>query len=91
MSFLIGALVGSVWGFLAALLNSRLMKNAVKKNTTKAVMGSNVLRTFIDIVALGVVFLLRNILPFSFVACIVGTAGAMSITSIVFTFRLMKE
>lgn len=88
MKYLIGALVGLVWGALAALLNGYITKNALDKSNDKAMLLSNALRLVVDVVALGSVFLLRNVLPFSFEAALVGTAASLSILMIVFAYKM---
>ena len=88
MKYLIGALAGLVWGALAALLNGYITKKALDKASDKAMLLSNALRLAVDIVALGSVFLLRNVLPFSFEAALVGTAASMSILMIVFAYKM---
>ena len=90
MNYVIGALVGAVWGALVAYLNSRISRNAIRKNSTKAVLTANALRMVIDVAALGIVFLLRNILPFSFEAMIMGTAASLGLLTVYFAFRLSK-
>ena len=88
MKYLIGALAGLVWGALAALLNGYITKKALDKASDKAMLLSNALRLGVDIAALGSVFLLRNVLPFSFEAALVGTAASMSILMIVFAYKM---
>ena len=88
MKYLIGALAGLVWVALAALLNGYITKKALDKASDKAMLLSNALRLVVDIAALGSVFLLRNVLPFSFEAALVGTAASMSILMIVFAYKM---
>lgn len=88
MKYLIGALAGLVWGALAALLNGYITKKALDKASDKAMLLSNALRLVVDVIALGSVFLLRNVLPFSFEAALVGTAASMSLLMIVFAYKM---
>lgn len=88
MKYLIGALAGLIWGALAALLNGYITKKALDKASDKAMLLSNALRLVVDVVALGSVFLLRNVLPFSFEAALVGTAASLSLLMIVFTYKM---
>ena len=60
MSYVYGALAGLAWGALAAFLNWRISRAALKKNTGGAMMGANVGRFAVDLVALGAVFLLLS-------------------------------
>lgn len=87
MTYVFGALAGLVWGMLCAGLNCLITKKAIDSGSTNLMLASNMLRTLVDIIALGTVFLVRNIMPFSFVAAIVATAASISITTIVFAFR----
>ena len=84
MNYVIGAVVGLLWGALIAWVNSRINKSAIAKNTTKALMRANLCRTG------AAVFLLRNVLPFSFEATIVATAAALGMLTVYFAFRLSK-
>ena len=90
MKYVIGAAVGLLWGAVIAWLNSRISKRAIAKNSTGAIMTANLCRSALDIVGLGVVFLLRKALPFSFEATIVGTAVALGMLTVVFAFQLAK-
>ena len=90
MKYVIGAIVGLLWGAVVAWLNSRINKNAIAKNDTKAMMGASMSRTAIDLVALGAVFLLRTILPFNFEATIAGTAASLGLLTVFFAFQLSK-
>lgn len=86
-----GATAGLVWGVLAAFLSYCIMNKCLKKNTANAMMLCSVLRTAVDVAALGAVFLARNLLPFSFYAAIIATAVALSVSTIYFTFRLARN
>jgi len=88
MGYVIGALCGLVWGAAAALLNSRISKRCIAKNSTPALMGANLARVGVDIAALGAVFLLRKVLPFPYEAMLIATAIAMSLVTIVCAYRM---
>ena len=90
MKYVIGAIVGLLWGALVAWLNSRINKKAIGKNDTKAMMEASLSRTVIDVAALGAVFLLRNVLPFNFEATIAGTAASLGLLTVFFAFQLSK-
>ncbi len=90
MKYVIGAVIGLLWGTLVAWLNSRINKAAIAKNSTKAMMGASMGRTAIDIAALGLVFLLRNVLPGNFEATIVGTAASLGLLTVFFAFQLSR-
>ena len=90
MNYVWGALAGLAWGALAAFVNYRINKAAVKKNSSGAMMAANLSRMAVDLVTLGTVYLLRKRLPFSFEATIIGAAIALSLLTIVFAYRLIK-
>ena len=91
MTYVISVLVGLVWGFLAALLNAFVTKKCIAKQSTNAIMASNLIHMLVDVAALAVVFLLRNLSWMNFAAAIAATAAALSITTIVFTFKLAAK
>ena len=90
MKYVLGALIGLLWGALTAWVNSRINKAAIRKNSAKSMLLANVARTVIDIVALGLVFLLRNVLPVSFEAAICGTAASLGLLTVYFAFIMSK-
>ena len=90
MKYVIGAVTGLLWGALIAWLNSLINKQAIRKNSTKAMLLANFGRTLIDIAALGSVFLLRNVLPGNFEATIAGTAASLGLLTVFFAFRLAR-
>ena len=90
MKYVIGAVIGLLWGALVAWLNSRISKKAIEKNDTKAMMGASLRRTAIDIAALGAVFLLRNVLPFNFEMTIAGTAASLGLLTVFFAYQLSR-
>ncbi len=90
MDYVLGALAGLVWGALGAFVNMKINRAALKKNTNNALLGANLLRTLVDLLVLGTVFLLRKVLPFRFEAAIIAAAVALSILGIVFAFRITK-
>ena len=90
MKYVIGAVVGLLWGTLVAWLNAGVNKRAIQKNSTKAMLMANFGRAAIDIAALGVIFLLRKVLPFNFEATIVGTAASLGLLTVYFAYRLSK-
>ena len=90
MQYVWGALAGLAWGALAALVNYRISKAAVKKNSNTSMLAANAARMGVDLITLGAVYLLRKRLPFSFEATIIGAAIALSMLSVVFAFHLVK-
>lgn len=91
MNYLIGAIVGLVWGALAAIVNSLITKSCIEKGTQKAITTMNGAHMGVDLVALAVVYFLRHLLPFSFEATIIGTAVSLSLLSVILTFKMGRK
>ena len=91
MKIAIGVLAGLVWGGLIGLVNMLIMKKGQKKNDSNLVMAANLGRMVLDLAALGIVFLLRTLLPFPYEPMLVGTAVALSAASLIFVFRYGKR
>ncbi len=91
MSIFLALLAGLVWGALAALLGGVITRRALAKNTNGALLAGNFLRTLVDLTALGLVFLARRILPFDYTWMLVATAVALSIGTILISFRIARK
>lgn len=91
MAYVLGAVCGLIWGAAAAFLNFTISKRSIAKNSTSAILGANVLRVAVDLVALGAVFLLRRVLPFRYEATLIATALAMSMVTIVLAYRMSMD
>ena len=91
METVFAALAGLAWGALCGFLNTRILKKAIEKNDNNFMMAANILRILVDLIALGALFLLRDLLPFSYEAALVGTAIALSLLTIAFAFRYGKK
>ena len=91
MKLLFGILAGLVWGALCGLLNTRILKKAMEKNSNNAVMAANGIRMGVDLASLAAVFFLRTVLPFPYEAILVGTAVALSVVTILFAYRYGKQ
>ncbi len=90
MNYVFGALAGLLWGALAAFVNLKINQAALKKSTNAAMLGANTARTAVDLIALGTVFLLRKVLPFSFEATIIATAVSLSLLTVVLAYWVTK-
>lgn len=90
MTVVLSILAGLAWGFIGAMINYCIMKKAVASNNSGKVTAVTVLRTAIDALFLGLVFLIRNVPAFNFAVAITATAAALSITTIVTTFILAR-
>ena len=91
MSIVFAVLAGFVWGAAAAAVNGLITKKSLSKDSNNMVMASGVLRTAVDLAALASIFLLRAYLPFDSTYSLIAAAVAMSIGTIIFTFRLAKK
>ena len=83
-------LVGLLWGALAAFVNLKINQAALKKSSNAAMLGANTARTAVDLIALGTVFLLRKVLPFSFEATIIATAVSLSLLTVVLAYWVTR-
>ena len=90
MNYVFGALAGLLWGALAAFVNLKINQAALKKSTNAAMLGANAARTAVDLIALGTVFLLRKVLPFSFEATIIATAVSLSLLTVVLAYWVTR-
>ncbi len=88
MNIALAILLGLIWGALAALLGGVVTRRSLAKNSTSALMAGNLLRTLIDLTALGIVFLLRKLLPFDYTWMLIAAAVALSIGTIVISYRI---
>ncbi len=86
-----GALAGLVWGALAAFVNYAINRAALKKNSSSALLAANAARFAVDLVALGMVFLLRKQLPFRFEAALIAAAISLSVLNIILAYRLVGK
>lgn len=89
--YLIGGVIGAAFGFAVANISAALTRRGMKKDSTNAVMAASMLRTLMDLLALLVVYLLRNTLPFPFYGVIVGTALGLSVSNIVLASRISRN
>ncbi len=90
-SILIGALAGLAWGALCGWINTLILKKAMRKNETNAIMAGNLGRLLIDGLALLAVFLLRRVLPFPYEVMLIATALALSAVTLIFAFRFSRK
>lgn len=96
-TYIVGGVVGLVFGSLVALLNSRLTAHYLKKDASErkgsmiGVLAMSFGRMLISFAALLLVFLIRNLLPWPFTAVIVGTVLGLTVVSTIIVFRLSKK
>ena len=91
MKIALAVLCGLVWGLLAALLGGLILRRAIAKNTNGALMAANLLRTVVDLAALGLIYLARDVLPFDWRWMMIATAVALSIGLIAISFRIARQ
>ena len=91
MAYVLGAVCGLLWGGLAALLNFQISKRSIEAGKNAGLMGANLLRVAVDAAALGAVFLLRKVLPFSYETMLVCTAIGLSLVTIFCAYRLSAK
>ncbi len=92
MEYVIGAIAGAVFGGAAGavkyfVLWRKLLNPNYKpdQNTVAKLLYRNMIASYvINIITLLIVFLLRNVMPFDFVATIIAAALALSIANRVF-------
>lgn len=96
MEYILGAVVGLLFGAAVAFLKgrllwSRLMREDASQTALSGVMLGQMISFAVNVATLAIVFLLRDRLPFSWIACIVATAFALSTLNAVFAARVKKE
>ncbi len=87
IGYVIGFLVGAVWGVLGACLNNFVLGRALRRGRDKSVLGANLLRALVDLLLLAVIVLLRGVLPFRYEMALAGTVAALGMMGIYFAFR----
>lgn len=90
MNIVFAVLFGIVWGAAAAFVNSRIARKALEKKNIKAAKNARRVQMLVDIAALVILVLLRNILPFSYEISLVSAIISLSVLTIVFLFAMGK-
>lgn len=90
MNIVFAVLFGIVWGAAAAFVNSRIARKALEKKDMKAAKNARRVQMLVDIAALVILVLLRNILPFSYEISLVSAIISLSVLTIVFLFAMGK-
>lgn len=90
MEYFWGILIGLAWGAAAALLNAKITKHFLAKNSSGAMLAANLLHVLVDITAMAAALLLRMTESISFYTAIVGTAVSLSMLTIIFAFKMSK-
>ena len=90
MNIVFAVLFGIVWGAAAAFVNSRIARKALEKKDIKAAKNARRVQMLVDIAALVVLVLLRNILPFPYEISLVSAIISLSVLTIVFLFAMEK-
>ncbi len=100
MTYVAGAIAGLVFGGLAGHLKNRLIwkkylqqsaSDAICNNEMTSVYGRALLSYAINVAVLVIVFLLRNIVPFNGIACLIGVAIALSVMNKMLVLQQKKS
>ena len=91
MRILFGILAGLAWGALGAFVNYKINQAALKKQSSNALVAASLARMAVDLVVLGVIFLLRGVLPFPFEAALLTAGITLSLGSILLAFRMSRK
>lgn len=91
MKIALAILLGLLWGALCALLGGFVTRRALAKSSNQALLAGSLTRTLIDLIALGLVFLGRDLLPFDYSYMLIATAVALSLGTILISFRLARR
>ena len=91
MKIALAIFLGLVWGAMGAVLGGFVTRWEIRKNKNGTILAGNLIRTLIDLSVLGLVFLLRNVLPFDYSYMLIAAAVALSIGTIFISFRLARK
>lgn len=86
MNNAIAVIFGVLWGAAAAFVNSRIAVKALEKKDAKAAKNARRLQILVDIAALAIIVLLKNVLPFDYGFVLVSALISLSMLTIVFLF-----
>ena len=99
MTYVIGAIAGLAFGGIVGHLKNRLVwkkylqqsaSDGMGENEMTSVYGRAFLSYAINVAVLVIAFLVRNIVPFDGIACLVGAAVALSVMNKVLTVQQQK-
>ena len=90
MQIVLAIVFGIVWGAAAAFINSLIAKKALEKQDMKAAKNARRVQMLVDIAALGLLVLMREILPFSFEYALISAIISLSLLTTVFLFSMGK-
>ena len=91
--YLLGGAAGLAFGLLVAAGNTLLTRRSLQraKQNTASVMGTSGLRQVINLAALVLLYLLRNVLPLPLAGTLIGTAVGLSGGSIAGVWILARR
>ena len=75
---IVSIVAGLLFGLAVAGVNTAVVRHALKKNSSGALAGAMALRMLLDVLALGAVYLTRNVLPLRFEPTLIATAAGLS-------------
>lgn len=90
-TYLLAGGIGFVFGSLVAFANLQITRRSLQKNNANGIMAASMLRMLVNVAALALVYLTRNLLPLPFYGTIIGTAVGLSLMSILLNLRLSKK
>ena len=88
MNNAIAVIFGVLWGAAAAFVNSRIAMKAFEKKDARAAKNARRLQMLVDIAALAIIVLLKNVLPFAYELSLVSALISLSVLTIVFLFAM---
>lgn len=92
--YAVGILLGFALGMAFGFCNMLITRTAVKKNGgngLSAIAATQMIRSFVNVAALALVFFTRNLVPLPFYATLLSTATGLAIGNVLFTWLLTKE
>jgi drug/metabolite transporter (DMT)-like permease len=98
MSYIIGGLLGLVFGTIVAYLNTNITRHYIRSNNerkspegTGKALAFSFGRQLIDIAALCIVFFTRKFVPFPIISTLIGTAIGLTLISYLFLYHMIKN
>ncbi len=79
MDLIVGIAAGFLFGLAVAGVNTAVMARALRSRSAGALTVAVALRTVLDLLALGAVYLTRSVLPLPFEPTLIATAVGLSV------------
>lgn len=91
MKIFFGIVIGLVWGAAVSYLYGTVVKKAVAEGKNSKIVALNSIQIIVDILALGILFFVKDILKVNFIALIFSAVVALSITRIVMSYYAVYQ